>query len=94
MTLDGGQIAAGRVGLTAVGADSEALAAVADALRGSPPTEETFAEAGRLAAEDCEPVTDQRGTVDYKRHLAGELTNRALRTACSGSATSLTRRAD
>ncbi|HEY5151509.1 MAG TPA: xanthine dehydrogenase family protein subunit M [Mycobacterium sp.] len=81
VTLDGDQIAAARVGLTAVNADSEALAAVTDALVGSPPTEETFAEAGRLAAQACEPVTDQRGTADYKRHLASELTIRTLRTA-------------
>jgi len=34
-----------------------------------------------LAAEDCEPVADQRGPADYKRHLARELTHRALRRA-------------
>ena len=81
VTLDGDQIAAARVGLTAVNADSEALGAVTEALVGSPPTEETFAEAGRLAAAACEPVTDQRGTAEYKRHLASELTIRTLRTA-------------
>jgi carbon-monoxide dehydrogenase medium subunit len=81
VTLDGDQIVTGRVGLTAVNADSEALAAVTEALVGSPPTEETFAEAGRLAAQACEPATDQRGTADYKRHLASELTIRTLRTA-------------
>ena len=41
----------------------------------------SFAEAGRIAAEHCNPVADQRGPVDYKRHLAGELTTRALRRA-------------
>jgi carbon-monoxide dehydrogenase medium subunit len=81
VTLDGDQIASARVGLTAVNADAEALAAVTEALAGSPATEETFAEAGRLAAQACEPVTDQRGTADYKRHLASELTIRTLRTA-------------
>ena len=81
VTLDGDQIVAGRVGLTAVNADAEGLAAVRDALIGSPPTEDTFAEAGRLAAQACEPATDQRGTADYKRHLASELTIRTLRTA-------------
>jgi len=29
----------------------------------------------------CEPVTDQRGTAEYKRHLASELTVRTLRSA-------------
>ena len=46
-----------------------------------PATEETFAEAGRIAAEACEPVSDMRGDADYKRHLASELTIRTLRTS-------------
>jgi carbon-monoxide dehydrogenase medium subunit len=37
--------------------------------------------AGQLAAEHCRPVTDQRGPAEYKRHLASELTVRALRRA-------------
>ncbi len=81
VTLDGDRIVAARVGLTAVNADRDGLAAVREALLGAPATEETFAEAGRLAAQACEPVTDQRGTADYKRHLAGELTIRTLRSA-------------
>lgn len=81
VTLDGDTISAGRVGLTAVNADHDGLAAVRDAMVGKPATEETFAEIGRLAAAACEPVTDQRGTAEYKRHLASELTVRTLRTA-------------
>jgi len=52
-----------------------------DFLRGGPATEERFAEAALIAAAHCSPVADQRGPVDYKRHLAGELTTRALRAA-------------
>ena len=52
-----------------------------EALCEKQPTEELFAEAGRLAAEACSPVEDQRGLVDYKRHLADELTRRVLRRA-------------
>jgi aerobic carbon-monoxide dehydrogenase medium subunit len=85
LTLDGKNgeagIAAARVGLTAVNPDAAALAALAAALVGKPPTEEVFAEAGAAAAEACEPATDMRGTADYKRHLAAELTMRTLRTA-------------
>ncbi|HET9875027.1 MAG TPA: xanthine dehydrogenase family protein subunit M [Mycobacterium sp.] len=81
VTLDGDSIAAARVGLTAVNADAAALAAVSEALVGRPATEEVFANAGRRAAEACEPVTEMRGTADYKRHLASELTMRTLRTA-------------
>lgn len=81
ITLDGESIAAARVGLTAVNPDPGALAELAAALVGRPATEETFAEAGRRAAEACEPATDVRGTAEYKRHLASELTIRTLRTA-------------
>jgi carbon-monoxide dehydrogenase medium subunit len=71
------------IGLTAVGAAHFHAAEAEEALRGRPATEESFAEAGRIAAEHCAPVADQRGPVDYKRHLAGELTVRALRRAAA-----------
>ena len=45
--------------------------------------EEAFAATGRIAAAYCNPVADQRGPADYKRHLAGELTTRALRRAAA-----------
>ena len=85
VTLDGDTIAAARVGLTAVNPDAEALAAVSEALVGKPAAEETFAEAGRGASQACEPVDDMRGSADYKRHLASELTIRTLRTAVERS---------
>jgi len=52
-------------------------------LRGKPATEENLRQAGQIAGEHCEPSADQRGPVDYKRHLAGELTTRALRRAAA-----------
>ena len=85
LTLDGkdgeAAIAAIRVGLTAVNPDAAALAELSAALVGRPATEEVFADAGRRAAQACEPVTDIRGTAEYKRHLASELTIRTLRSA-------------
>ena len=81
VTLDDGAIASARVGLTAVNPDPAALAEVSASLVGQPATEEVFAEAGRRAAEACDPATDVRGTAEYKRHLASELTIRTLRSA-------------
>jgi aerobic carbon-monoxide dehydrogenase medium subunit len=81
VTLDGDTIAAARIGLTAVNPDGDALAAASQGLVGKPASEETFAGAGRAAAQACEPVSDMRGSADYKRHLASELTVRTLRTA-------------
>ncbi|GAA1273442.1 carbon monoxide dehydrogenase medium subunit [Planotetraspora silvatica] len=77
--LDGGLIADARVGLAAVGPNTAGLPAVSDALRGREPSEELYKQAGALAAENCSPVTDMRGSAEYKRHLAEELTRRALR---------------
>jgi carbon-monoxide dehydrogenase medium subunit len=78
---DGGIIADAGIGLTAVGAPHFAAAGAEEFLRGAPATEESFARAGELAAASCQPVSDQRGPADYKRHLACELTIRSLRRA-------------
>ena len=72
-------IADARVGLAAVGANTTGIPAISEALRGKAPSEELYAQAGAIAAESCSPVTDLRGSVEYKRHLAAELTKRALR---------------
>jgi carbon-monoxide dehydrogenase medium subunit len=75
-----GTVADACIGLTALGMEGVATAA-AQSLIGRQPTEEAFVEAGRLAAEASHPTDDQRGPVDYKRHLADELTRRVLRLA-------------
>jgi carbon-monoxide dehydrogenase medium subunit len=79
--LDGDTIAEAGVGLTAVGAEHFAAPEAEEFLRGAPATSGSFARAGELAAAHCNPVSDQRGPADYKRHLAAELTTRALRRA-------------
>jgi len=76
--LDGEVIGAAGVGLTAVGARNFAAAEAEDFLRGARPGPGTFRRAGEMAAEHCRPVSDQRGPAAYKRHLASELTARAL----------------
>jgi len=84
LVLDaGGAVAEVGIGLAAVGARHFVAAAAEDFLRGEPAGEATFARAGQIAAEHCEPAADQRGPVDYKRHLTGELTTRALRRAAA-----------
>jgi carbon-monoxide dehydrogenase medium subunit len=80
--LDGKNvIAQAGIGLTAVGAEHFVAAEAEDYLRGLVADDESFAAAGRIAAEHCHPVADQRGPEDYKRHLVAELTARALRRA-------------
>jgi carbon-monoxide dehydrogenase medium subunit len=71
------------IGLTAVGAAHFVAAEAEEFLLGRPADEQTLAAAGQLAAAHCNPPADQRGPVEYKRHLVGELTTRVLRTAVS-----------
>jgi carbon-monoxide dehydrogenase medium subunit len=79
--LDAGVISDARVGLAAVGPNTTGIPAISEALRGSPPSEELYQQAGEIASASCRPSTDMRGSVEYKLHLADELTRRALRLA-------------
>jgi carbon-monoxide dehydrogenase medium subunit len=79
--LRDGVIADARVGLAAVGPNTTGLPEISAALRGREPAESLYEQAGAIAARACDPVTDQRGSADYKRHLAAELTRRTLRRA-------------
>ena len=79
--LEGSNIGAAGIALSAVNPTSLRSTRAEDALIGRPPSEDLFAEAAALAAEDCEPIGDLRGPAVYKRHLARELTDRALRRA-------------
>ena len=81
--LAGDVITEAGIGLTALGATHFAAAEAEDYLRGKPASAEHLARAGQIAAENCRPVSDQRGPADYKRHLASELTSRVLRQAVS-----------
>jgi carbon-monoxide dehydrogenase medium subunit len=81
--LDGNTIADVGIGLSAVGMTTLELPRAEELLRGQPPSDELFAQCGELAAEDCSPLSDGRGPADYKRHLAGVLTKRALRRAAA-----------
>jgi aerobic carbon-monoxide dehydrogenase medium subunit len=78
-----GTVAEAGLGLAAVGAEHFVSAPAEDFLRGRPADDAAFTEAGRIAAAHCSPAPDQRGPVDYKRHLTGELTTRALRRAAA-----------
>ena len=69
------------IALSAVGLTTIHLTRAEELLRGKVPNDELIAQAGAIASEDCSPGADGRGPIDYKRHLAGVLTQRALRRA-------------
>ena len=79
--MEGDTIADAGIALSAVGITTIHLTRAEELLRGKTPSEELFAEAGKIASEDCSPSADGRGPIDYKRHLAGVLTVRALHRA-------------
>jgi aerobic carbon-monoxide dehydrogenase medium subunit len=81
--IEDGTIADAGVALSAVGPTTVHVTRAEELLRGKAASEELFAEAGAIASEDCTPFPDGRGPVDYKRHLAGVLTKRALRRAAA-----------
>jgi aerobic carbon-monoxide dehydrogenase medium subunit len=81
--IEHGTITDAGIALSAVGPTTIQTARAVGLLRGKAPSEELFEEAGQIASEDCAPLPDGRGPVDYKRHLAGVLTTRALRRAAA-----------
>ena len=50
-------------------------------LEGKPLSDEGFHSAGEIAKAAAKPISDMRGTVDYRRHLCAVLTRRALEAA-------------
>jgi len=81
--MDGGRISEAGIALSSVGLTTIHLSRAEGLLRGKEAAPELFAEAGEVASADCSPMPDGRGAVDYKRHLAGVLTMRALSRAAA-----------
>ncbi|MGH2917935.1 MAG: FAD binding domain-containing protein [Solirubrobacteraceae bacterium] len=79
--LDGGTIAAAGLACSAVGPTTIQVTRAEEMLVGKQPSEDLFAQAGEMAKEDVDPSSDGRGAADYKRHVAGALSRRALNRA-------------
>lgn len=75
---EGGTIAEARIGLTNMGSTPVRAHAAEQALVGQPATEEGVAAAAAAAADGTNPPSDLNGDADYRRHLAGVLTRRAV----------------
>jgi carbon-monoxide dehydrogenase medium subunit len=73
-----GTIGDAGIGLTSVGLTNVKPTAAEEALAGQEPSDELFAEAGRLAAAASNPVSDVRGSADYKRHIVEVYVRRGL----------------
>ncbi|MEA1904088.1 MAG: xanthine dehydrogenase family protein subunit M [Actinomycetota bacterium] len=75
---DDDRITKAGIALTSVYAHNLKVKEAEQALVGNAPSEELFAEVGRIAASACDPASDNRGSADYKRHMVGLFTERSL----------------
>jgi carbon-monoxide dehydrogenase medium subunit len=71
-------IAEARIGLTNMGSTPLRARGVEEALAGTSATEDAVAVAAAHAADGTNPPSDLNGDADYRRHLAGVLTRRAV----------------
>lgn len=78
LRVDGGRIADARVALTNMGATPLRARSVEQALVGQEPTPDVVRTAAASAAEGTDPPADLNGAADYRQHLAGVLTRRAV----------------
>ena len=82
VTLNGsGACSAARVALGAVAPTVILVPEAADALVGTALEDADLERAGAAASAAARPITDRRGTVEFRRHVAGVLTKRAAAAA-------------
>ncbi len=81
LTLSNGVCAKARIALAAVAPTPVRATAAEQALEGQPVTPALIAEAAELAVEAAQPISDQRGSAEFRRHLVRVLTRRTLTTA-------------
>jgi aerobic carbon-monoxide dehydrogenase medium subunit len=83
LQMKGDTVSGVTIALTNVGPTALKASAAEASLKGKRLDDTAIAEAARLAMSICEPAADQRGSVEYKTAMAGEMTVRALLTAAS-----------
>jgi CO/xanthine dehydrogenase FAD-binding subunit len=85
LSADGKTIEKTRIGLCAVAPTPQFAAEASQWLAGKPANEDSFAHAGELAKKVASPITDMRGTTEYRVHLVGVLVKRTLARAMERS---------
>lgn len=77
-TVSDGKITAARLALAAVAPTPLFVKEVTDALVGQAPSAEVIAKAAAIAEAAAKPISDMRAPAEYRRHLCGVLSRRAL----------------
>lgn len=78
---DGNTIQSARVSLASVAPTPLFVKEAGDALAGQAVSDEAIQNAANLARDAARPITDMRGTIEFRQHLCEVLTRRALNTA-------------
>lgn len=81
VVLNNGRFESARIALAAVAPTPLFVREAGDALAQQPVNDESIARAAAIARDAARPITDMRGTVEYRRHLCEVLTRRALQEA-------------
>ena len=79
--IEDGAFTAARVCLASVAPTPLFVREAGDSLVGKPVNDESVQEAAAIAENAARPITDMRGTIEYRKHLCNVLTRRALNTA-------------
>ena len=88
LTLRDGAVADARVAVASIGLRAQRAHAAEEALAGLDalaPDPAVLAAVAEAAANECEPVADSNGSVDYKRQLVRVLTARCVSDALAGA---------
>jgi carbon-monoxide dehydrogenase medium subunit len=81
LTMAGGRCTKARIALAAVAPTPVRAMSAERLLEGHPVTPDLIERAAHAAVEAARPISDQRGSADFRRHLVQVLTRRTLTTA-------------
>ena len=79
--LGNGTFKSARISLASVAPTPLFVKEAGDALVGKPVNDESIQVAASIAKDAAKPITDMRGTVEYRKHLCEVLTRRGLKIA-------------
>jgi carbon-monoxide dehydrogenase medium subunit len=81
VTVDGGTVSDARIAITALAPTIHRVAEAESALNGSDGGADAVAAAADAAAAASQPISDVRGSADYRRAMAAVIARRAIATA-------------